>query len=247
MKFADLKGWQPQPLANPSPKSVISPAHALARWLVLVWERSGGEGNDLLRTALPGCPGLETPGNWPLTSDVDDVLRALVKMGWLEQTNWCPDTTMARYVFPGQPVDTRKTGATSFAEKAPDGSPISFYAAGCSYRPRTECAEYCAFVEQWRYLLQTLPRAGKLGPGDRVRLTTSFLASTGQSRTPEAKKTWAVKLCACRGCHGGSLVAVDESRVTEEHLKEYAADPEYQEYLRQHPWRHINEKNLRRL
>jgi hypothetical protein len=231
-----IHGWQPQPLSNPSPKSLVSSAQALARWLVVVWERPGGEGNDLLRTALPGCPNLGVQGNWPQSADIDDVLRALVKAGWLEQHFYCPDLTMVRYVFPGAPV-----------EKAKDVDGIGFYAAGYSYRPNFGNKDYAKFVEQWRPLLATLPRAGKLGPGDRVRMTTQFLASTGQIQSSEAKKIWKVKPCACDMCDRGRHVAVDERRDTPQDLKYYEADPEYCEYLRHYPWRHVAVANLRRV
>lgn len=227
-------GWQPQPLDKPQPKSLISPAQALARWLVLVWERPGGEGNDLLHTALPGCENLAVSGNWPQSADVDDVLRDLVKRKRLTQEHWCPDAAeMARYVAPGAPYDCK------------DSDGIGFYGAAYYYRPVFN-AEYAQFVEKYRHLLLTLPRSGKIGIGDRVRFTTMFLGSTGQARTAEAKRIWTVKPCACSSCVGGRLVAVNERRDTKEQLEEYKADPEYCQYLKQHPWKHIAAFNLRK-
>ena len=102
------------------------------------------------------------------------------------------------------------------------------------------------FVEKYRHLLLTLPRSGKIGIGDRVRFTTMFLGSTGQARTAEAKRIWTVKPCACSSCVGGRLVAVNERRDTKEQLEEYKADPEYCQYLKQHPWKHIAAFNLRK-
>lgn len=226
--------WQAAVLANPSPLSKISAAQALARWLVLVWERPGGEGNELLNAALPGSPGIEANFNWPLSVDVDDVLVDLVRAGWLEQVQWCPDLSMARYVAPGAPTPT----------KSSDG--IGVYAAGWSYRPLSHPA-YEAFVAQFRHLLKTLPRSGKIGIGDRVRLTSAFLASTGQTRSSEAKTIWTVKPCTCKSCATGRFVAVNSRRATPEQLAEYAADPEYCDFLRQHPWRHIAVANLRKV
>lgn len=226
-------GWTPTAYTS----GKLTPAQVLARWLVLVWERPGGEGNDLLREALPGSPDVDCMSNWPLSADVDDELRALVKAGWLEQHFWCPDLTMARYVFPGAPTQTK------------DSDGIGFYAAGYSYRPRFDCAAYAAFVAEWRHLLATLPRAGKIGPGDRVRLTAQFIASTGQTRSDEARKIWTVKPCSCSLCRPGhegpGFAAVSERRDSEAELKYYAADPEYCDLLKRHPWRHVNVKNLR--
>lgn len=228
-----IQAWQPAHLTTPTPKSVLTSAQVLARWLVLVWDRIGGEGNELLREALPGSPQIKADFNWPLSMDVDDQLRELVSSGWLEQCHWCPDLTMARYVFPGAPRDTKLPGET-----------VGFYAAGYFYRPVQSCVAYEAFVKEWRYLLKTLPWSSKIGPGDRVRLTSQFLASTGQQRTAEARRIWEVMACSCSSCKG-YLVAVDERRDSASELERYAADPEYCAHLKAHPWRHINARNLR--
>lgn len=228
------KSWQPTVLPDPTPLSKITPAQALARWLVLVWERPGGEGNDLLKAALPGSLNITVNFNWPLSVDVDDVLVDLVRAGWLEQVLWCPDLSMARYVAPGAPTPT----------KSSDG--IGVYAAGWYYRPLPH-VEYEAFVAQFNHLLKTLPRNGKISIGDRVRLTSAFLASTGQTRSIEAKMVWTVKPCTCTSCASGRHLAVNSRRDTPEVLAEYAADPEYCDFLRQHPWRHIAVANLRKV
>jgi hypothetical protein len=226
----DRWGLLPASRYDQSRDCQLYPALALMRWLLICWHRPGAEGNELLEAALPGSPGLHTSGNWPLSADCDNALRDLVKAGWIEQRQWCPDLSMARYVAPGAPTTVK------------DEDGIGFYAAGYYYHPRQECEAYELTIRDYAWLLRTLPRFGEIGPGDNVKLTPAFLASTGQTKSAEARKRWTVKPCGCNLCKLGRCVAVDEDRAAD-----YSGDPEYQEHIEKYPWRHINARNLRRL
>lgn len=203
---------------QPVASAQLTPQLILARWLVLCYDRPGAEGNTLLDEALPGSPELVTTCNWPLAYDVDDALDQLIDAGWIERMHYCPDLTQARHHMPGAPKNP---------------------ASGYYYRPCSGNKDYSAFVKQWRHLV------GEKEAGKRVRLTASFLASTGQTGTEEAKKIWNVVACSCSSCNRGETLAVNERRDSREALAAYAEDPEYVEYLRKYPYVHVNKRNVR--
>jgi len=81
----------------------------------------------------------------------------------------------------------------------------------------------------------------KFTPGDRVRLTGTFLRSTGQMAGGEGQSKWIVQPCPCRGCSDGRLILTDQPRENDGMFTpaEIAAEPHLQ-------WRHIAAANLER-
>lgn len=215
MTYPLSQDWQPVASTQLTPQLI------LARWLVLCYDRPGTEGNTLLDEALPGSPELVTTCNWPLAADIDDVLDKLVAAGWIERMHFCPDLTQARHHMPGAPKNP---------------------ASGYYYRPCSGNSDYSEFVDKWRH---KIPGSYNHMVGKRVRLTASFLMSTGQNGRGDAKKVWTVVSCSCSSCDRGETLAVNERRDGKEALADYAVDPEYVEYLRKHPYRHVNERNVR--
>lgn len=52
----------------------------------------------------------------------------------------------------------------------------------------------------------------RLEPGQTIRLTGKFLASTGQTRGGESMAKWTVLACSCGLCAGGRMVCTNEPR-----------------------------------
>jgi hypothetical protein len=77
--------------------------------------------------------------------------------------------------------------------------------------------------------------------GSKVRLTGSFLRSTGQFAGPEGQARWIVQACACRMCATGRFIRTDQQKSAES-LRDYTA-----EELASEPalyFRHIASANL---
>jgi len=90
-------------------------------------------------------------------------------------------------------------------------------------------------------------KSAPIAVGAKVRLTPNFLASTGQAKGADGSKTWTVQQCDCDMCGRAGHVAVSERRDSPQQMAGYQGDSEYQEYVKKHPYRHINVKNLKRV
>ena len=97
----------------------------------------------------------------------------------------------------------------------------------------------------------TIPKQGlrrKPAAGTTVRLTGSFLRSTGQVAGGEGGKRWTVVECPCRSCddrawnsaHGGALVALNEPHGCQSDPRGYEDVPESERPR----WRHVSAWNL---
>jgi len=223
----------------------------VAAWLVATWRKGFGDGNALADTLCKplGNTGLTFPG------DVDELLRALRKgprnphdnmdegLGWLRQGSWCAHLS--------------EFGQSREAWLGSYGKASEYEASGHGFEPDLSCAAYATFVHEWEAVNppQPVPELTPIRPfpvGSKVRLTPKFLTSTGQRGSDEARKVWTVQACDCRLCAVPGpvsrlgYVAIDERRDGPKQIAEYKGDPEYQEHLRKHPYRHVNAKNLRR-
>lgn len=81
----------------------------------------------------------------------------------------------------------------------------------------------------------------KMVPGTKVRLSGSFLQSTGQLLGSAGTSLWVVQECSCGSCKSGLTVATDEPH-PEEDLAWFTP-----EELRENPalrWKHIARSNL---
>jgi hypothetical protein len=87
-----------------------------------------------------------------------------------------------------------------------------------------------------------MSKAKRFAVGDLVRLTGSFLRSTGQYTGPDAHAKWTVQdHQGCRLCADGRFVLTNEPRQADDMFSaaEMAADPTL-------AFRHVNASNLER-
>ncbi len=78
-------------------------------------------------------------------------------------------------------------------------------------------------------------------PGERVKMTGTHLANTGQIAGGEGLSVWTVKACDCGLCKGGRHVLTDEPKSAEDLLYYTAEEIEQSPGLK---WRHIAFGNL---
>ena len=78
----------------------------------------------------------------------------------------------------------------------------------------------------------TLKATTKFNPGDKVKLTATYLRNTGQLKGAEGQSRWIVRNCACGLCRLGNHVCVNEPSIYAQ-----ADEPDSM-------WRHFHRENL---